>query len=69
MDDTRYTGKSPIPKPNYRRWIILLLSMLTLNGILGLFALNVATYGDMLIYGILPALFLWLCLMGVMINI
>ncbi|MBS6741524.1 MAG: hypothetical protein KH310_26130 [Enterobacteriaceae bacterium] len=60
--------KSPIPKPNYRRWIILLLSMLTLNGILGLFALNVTTYGDMLIYGILPALFLWLCLMGVMIN-
>ncbi|MDH8061948.1 hypothetical protein QIG67_28535, partial [Klebsiella pneumoniae] len=60
--------RSPLPKPNYRRWIILLIPMLTIGGLCGLFAFNLVTYGDVLIYGILPALFLWLCIMGVVIN-
>ncbi|MBK5782589.1 hypothetical protein JKA56_28695, partial [Klebsiella pneumoniae] len=59
---------SPLPKPNYRRWIILLIPILTIGGLCGLFIFNLVTYGDVLIYGILPTLFLWLCTMGVVIN-
>lgn len=57
-----------LPEPVYRRWIILLISMLTVGTLFILSVWNSATYWDIFIYGVLPMLFLWLCLFGIALN-
>lgn len=54
--------------PKYWFWIILLLLMLILGAIFSLEIWNVSTYAKVFFYGILPALLVWLCFFGIMLN-
>ncbi|EJL88880.1 hypothetical protein [Pantoea sp. GM01] len=60
--------KKPLPAPKYWLWIMVLILMLIAGAISSLWVWNMATYADVLFYGTLPALSLWLCLYGVMLN-
>lgn len=60
--------KIPLPAPKYWFWIIILILMLIAGAISSLWIWNMATYADVFFYGTLPALSLWLCLYGVMLN-
>lgn len=57
-----------LPEPVYRRWMTLLISMLTAGILFILSVWHSATYWDIFIYGALPMLFLWLCLFGIALN-
>ena len=57
-----------LPEPVYRRWMTLLISMLTAGILFILSVWHSATYWDIFIYGALPMLFLWLCLFGITLN-
>ncbi|MCY9801514.1 hypothetical protein B9P84_23360 [Citrobacter braakii] len=60
--------KKLLPAPRYWFWMILLILMLIAGAISSLCIRNMATYADVFFYGALPALSLWLCLYGVMLN-
>lgn len=57
--------KQPYPRPKYRRWGVILFLMLVAGGLLALFFSRVTSYGQMILYGVLPAFFVWLCFFGV----
>ena len=62
----------PEPKiisvPRYGFWITLLILMLIAGAAISLWVWNVATYANVFFYGILPTLFIWLCIFGVIVN-
>lgn len=60
--------KKSLPAPKYWLWIMLLLLMLITGAIFSLEIWNVSTYDKVFFYGILPALLVWLCFFGVMLN-
>ncbi|MEQ9871608.1 hypothetical protein ABRP77_20580 [Pectobacterium odoriferum] len=60
--------KKTLPSPKYWLWIIVLILMLIAGAISSLWLWNKETYAKVFFYGILPALLVWLCLFGVMLN-
>ena len=56
------------PPPKYWFWIIVLVLMLIAGAISSLLFQNKATYAEVLFYGAMPALLVWLCLYGGMLN-
>lgn len=60
--------KKSLPAPKYWFWIIVLILMLIAGVISSLWIWNMTTYAEVLFYGALPALLIWLCLFGVMFN-
>ncbi|WP_052130523.1 hypothetical protein [Erwinia typographi] len=51
-------------KPDYKRWIIILLIMSQVGTLLALFLGKVTSYDQALLYGMLPAILLWLLFFG-----
>jgi len=60
--------KKPISAPKHWLWVIVLILMLIAGAISSLWIWNMTNYADVFFYGTLPALSLWLCLYGVMLN-
>lgn len=60
--------KSAIPVPRYGRWFIVLATMVVIGSLLALFIGRFDTYTPALLYGALPAFFLWLCIFGLVLN-
>lgn len=60
--------KKEPPKPNYRLRGVLFIPMAVAGIFFSLFALNLASYFEVMIYGILPAGLLWMCFLGVSVN-
>jgi len=56
------------PEPKYWFWMIVLILMLITGAISSVWIWNMATYAKVFFYGALPALLVWLCLFGVMLN-
>ncbi|HGS5978102.1 TPA: hypothetical protein ACMEKO_000414 [Klebsiella quasipneumoniae subsp. quasipneumoniae] len=57
--------KNPLPCPEYKTWGVILFIMLAAGGTLVLFVGRVTSYGQVIVYGVLPAFFIWLCFFGV----
>lgn len=57
-----------VHEPNYWFWIMILIVMLIAGAISSAFFFAEATYVTILSYGLLPALLIWLCLFGVILN-
>lgn len=55
-------------EPRYWFWILLLIFMLIAGAISNVLFWAATTYVKALFYGLLPALLIWLCLFGVMLN-
>lgn len=55
-------------EPKYWCWILLLIFMLISGAISSVFFWAATTYVKVLFYGLLPALLIWLCLFGVILN-
>ncbi len=53
-----------LPQPNYKRWGMILLVMLLAGALVVIFLGKVTSYDQTLLYGVLPALLLWLCFFG-----
>lgn len=62
------SDKKSLPPPGFWFWIIVLVLMLIAGAISSLWFWNKATYAEVLFYGVLPALLVWLCLFGVIFN-
>ena len=60
--------KKSLPAPKYWSWIMTLILMLIAGAISSLWVWHKETYAEVLFYGALPALLIWLCLFGVMLN-
>lgn len=57
-------AKTVVPQPDYRRWVIILLVMAMAGTLLAVFPGKATSYGQALLYGMLPATLLWLCFFG-----
>lgn len=57
--------KQPCPRPEYKRWGAILFILLAAGGLLALFIIRATSYGQIILYGVLPAFFVWLCFFGV----
>jgi hypothetical protein len=68
VEDSGYSRQKEAPKPNYRLRGILFIPMAVAGIFFSLFTLNVTSYFEVMIYGILPVGLLWMCFMGVSIN-
>jgi len=55
-------------EPRYWFWILLLIFMLIAGAISSILFWAATTYVKALFYGLLPALLIWLCLFGVILN-
>lgn len=60
--------KLPLVPPRYGLWIAILAFILLINILAALFIGNITAYGQLLIYGVLPGLLLWMCFFGVVLN-
>ncbi|CQH58841.1 hypothetical protein [Yersinia frederiksenii] len=60
--------QSVLPPPRYSLWIITLVIMLIIGAGAALFIGRYSTYIPILLYGVLPALLLWFCIFGVILN-
>ncbi|KQN64799.1 hypothetical protein [Erwinia sp. Leaf53] len=60
--------KSAIPAPRYGLWFIILAAMLISGSLLALFIGRFSAYAPVLLYGVLPAFLLWLCIFGIVLN-
>ncbi|WP_338629018.1 hypothetical protein [Yersinia intermedia] len=60
--------QSVLPPPRYSRWLIILVIMLLIGAGAVLFIGRFSTYTPILLYGVLPALLLWFCIFGVILN-
>lgn len=60
--------QSVLPPPRYSLWIIVLIIMLIIGAGAALFIGRFSTYIPILLYGVLPALLLWFCIFGVILN-
>lgn len=60
----RYTLK----KPQFWFWFVVLLLMLGAGMLFSLLVFNISNYGGVFFYFILPVMFLWLCMFGVVLN-
>lgn len=60
--------QSVLPPPRYSLWIITLVIMLIIGAVAALFIGRYSTYIPILLYGVLPALLLWFCIFGVILN-
>lgn len=56
------------PEPKYWLWMVVLILMLITGAISSVWIWNMATYAKVFFYGALPALLVWLCLFGVILN-
>ncbi|MEJ5072134.1 hypothetical protein WH357_07280 [Enterobacter ludwigii] len=56
--------KPPLPRPNIKKWGAIFLIILAAGTALSLFVGREASYGNVILYGALPAFFLWMCLFG-----
>lgn len=56
--------KMALRPPDYRRWFIILLVMAIAGTLLAIFLWNATSYGQALLYGMLPAILLWLLFFG-----
>lgn len=61
-------NKFPLVPPRYGFWAGILAAVLLINLLSALFLLNITAYGQLLIYGALPGLLLWMCFFGVVLN-
>ncbi|MEX9251384.1 hypothetical protein [Pseudenterobacter timonensis] len=52
-------------RPEYKKWGAFLFILLAAGGALALCVGKVTSYGQMVLYGVLPAFFIWLCFFGV----
>lgn len=57
-------AKTVVSQPDYRRWVIILLVMAMAGTLLAVFPGKATSYGQALLYGMLPATLLWLCFFG-----
>lgn len=57
-----------VAKPLFWFWFMVLLLMLVVGTLFSLLIFNVTTYVQALLYGALPALLLWFCLFGIVLN-
>lgn len=60
--------KKPLPEPKYGFWMIILILMLITGSTLSIWGLEVKSYTKILFYGVLPAFFVWVCLVGIVLN-
>ncbi|QLK60068.1 hypothetical protein GE278_04385 [Enterobacteriaceae bacterium Kacie_13] len=60
--------KAVIHQPDYKRWGIILLVMALVGALLALFPGKATSYGQALLYGMLPAILLWLCFFGLVFH-
>lgn len=60
--------KSATPAPRYVFWCTVLAIMVICGSLLALFIGRFSTYAPVLLYGVLPAFLLWLCIFGVVLN-
>lgn len=60
--------RQPLPRPKFWLWIVVLIFMLTTGICSSLWIWKATEYFDVLLYGLLPAFLLWLCLFGTVIN-
>lgn len=60
--------KLPLVPPRYGVWAVILILVLLINILSALFFGNITVYGELLIYGVLPGLLLWMCFFGVVLN-
>ncbi|NDL64190.1 hypothetical protein [Acerihabitans arboris] len=58
----------PISPPRYSLWVIILLLLLTAGALTALFIGKLTDYWQILSYGVLPGLLLWMCAFGVTLN-
>ncbi|ROP49458.1 hypothetical protein EDF81_4470 [Enterobacter sp. BIGb0383] len=56
--------KAVMSSPDYKRWSIILLAMSLAGVLLAIYPGNSTSYGQILLYGLLPAILLWLCFFG-----
>ncbi|MDR9891310.1 hypothetical protein O7047_13865 [Pseudenterobacter timonensis] len=56
--------KQPHPRPEYKKWGATIFILLAAGVMLVLFFGSVTSYRKMVLYGMLPVFFIWLCLFG-----
>ncbi|MFC0228693.1 hypothetical protein [Serratia aquatilis] len=54
--------------PRYGMWLVILVVIVVSCSLSIIFIGNITAYGQLLLYGVLPGLLLWLCLFGVALN-
>lgn len=57
-----------LPRPKYKYWVIILLVMSLAGILLAIFPGKVTSYNQALLYGMLPAILLWLCFFGLIFH-
>ncbi|MGV3346802.1 hypothetical protein ACGVWS_14060 [Enterobacteriaceae bacterium LUAb1] len=57
-------AKTVLSRPDYQRWAIILLVMAVAGILLAVFPGKATRYGQVLLYGMLPAILLWMCFFG-----
>lgn len=60
--------KPALPAPRYGFWCTMLAIIMISGSLLALFIGRFSTYTPVLLYGVLPAFLLWLCIFGVVLN-
>lgn len=60
--------KRPLPRPKIWFWVVVMIIMLTTGVLSSLWVLKVTDYIYALLYGVLPAFLMWLCVFGLVFN-
>lgn len=57
-----------LPRPRYGVWLSILAAMSIVGLLLTLFIGDISDYGQLILYGAVPALLLWMCFFGARLN-